>query len=308
MAQASPFWRTNSYLLGYAILYAVSLFVLNRVEHFGLSEPLLVLVVVGLGFSGLAWWFTRRVVPPPFAVRRPGRETMLLAAYMAPVGAFSAWGLNVIESGVRTEPSKSIVILAAKIVVLVLVPLALFHQFWGYRIRDFLLPAAEWRRQVRPALWMSLVVVLFQLVFGHGLSEIRHSGVATSALIAGIPFAYLWLVIEVGLVEEFFFRALLQSRLSAWLHSEVGGVVLMSLLFGLAHAPGLHYRTRKTLEAVGSHPSWLMALGYSVVIVSVAGFFLGVLWARTRNLLLLMAVHAAGDLVPNLAPMVRNWF
>jgi len=37
---------------------------------------------------------------------------------------------------------------------------------------------------------------------------------------------YLWLVVEVGLVEEFFFRALLQSRLSVFLRSEVSGIVL----------------------------------------------------------------------------------
>ncbi len=127
------------------------------------------------------------------------------------------------------------------------------------------------------------------------------------ALVVGAPLCYAWLVLEVGLVEELFFRALLQSRLSVWLRSETGGIVLASLLFGLAHAPGLYYRTGKTLEAVGARPSWLMAVGYSVVVTSVAGFFLGVLWSRTRNLLLVMAVHAAGDLVPNLVPMLRNW-
>ena len=307
MARTSTSWWTSPYLLGYAIVYAVWLFLLHRVEHFGLSEPLLLILIVGLGFSALAWWFTRRAEPLPLAVRQPDREAMLLAAYLVAVAAFIAWGLNFIESGVRTEPLKSVVILAAKLAVFVLIPFALFRELWGYRIRDFLLPSSEWRRHVRPALWMALIMILFQLVFGRGLSEIRHSGVSTWALIVGIPLAYAWLLIEVGLVEEFFFRTLLQSRLSAWLHSEAGGVVLMSLLFGLAHAPGLHYRTGKTLEAVGSHPSWLMAVGYSIVITSVTGFFLGVLWARTRNLLLLMAVHAAGDLVPNLAPMIRNW-
>ena len=42
-----------------------------------------------------------------------------------------------------------------------------------------------------------------------------------------------------------------------------------------------------------------MAIGYSIVITSVAGFFLGVLWARTRNFLVLVLVHAAADLLPN---------
>ncbi len=307
MAQKSTSWWTSPYLLAYAIVYAVSLFLLHRVEHFGLSESLLLLMIVGLGFSAIAWWLTRRVVPLPFAVRRPGRETMLLAAYLVAVAAFIAWGLNVIESGVRTEPWKSVVILAAKLSVFVLIPLALFRQLWGYHIRDFVFPSTECWRHARPALWMALVTILFQIVFGRGLSGIRHSGFTIWALIVGIPLAYAWLLIEVGLVEEFFFRALLQSRLSAWLHSEAGGVVLMSLLFGLAHAPGLYYRTGKTMEAVGSNPSWLMAVGYSIVITSVTGFFLGVLWARTRNLFLLMAVHAAGDLVPNLVPIMKNW-
>jgi membrane protease YdiL (CAAX protease family) len=50
-----------------------------------------------------------------------------------------------------------------------------------------------------------------------------------------------------------------------------------------------------------------MAVCYSIVITSVAGVFLGVLWARTRNLILVMAVHAAGDWLPNLVPTIKNW-
>ena len=48
-----------------------------------------------------------------------------------------------------------------------------------------------------------------------------------------------------------------------------------------------------------------MAVGYSVVITSVAGFFLGVLWARTRNFALVVTVHAMGDLLANLLPTLR---
>jgi hypothetical protein len=60
------------------------------------------------------------------------------------------------------------------------------------------------------------------------------------------------------------------------LRSDVGGIALTSLLFGLAHAPGLYLRPGMTQEAVGAHP-WLMAVGYSIVITSVAGVLLGVL-------------------------------
>jgi len=154
---------------------------------------------------------------------------------------------------------------------------------------------------------MSVVLILFQIAFGRGVSEIRHSGLALWAVAAGIPFAYAWLLIEVGLVGEFFFRVLLQSRLTALLRSETAGILLMALLFGLAHAPGLHFRTAVTLEGLGPSPSWLVAIGYSVAITSVAGIFLGVLWARTRNILVVILVHAAGDLGPNLVHFVRAW-
>jgi membrane protease YdiL (CAAX protease family) len=278
------------------------------VERFSPFEPLLVLLIVGVGFSALAWLFTRRASPLPVEIRRPGGEVLLLVAYLATVGAFLAWGFNVVESTVTAGPLRSGVLLGTKLVVFVLIPGLLFGQLWGYRIHHFLPPSTEWRRYRNPALWMALVMILFQAVFGRGLSEIRHSGLPAWALLVGIPLAGGWLLIEAGLVEEFFFRALLQSRLSAWLQSEVGGVVLASLLFGLAHAPGLYYRTGKTLEAVGPNPSWLMAVGYSIVIISVAGFFLGVLWTRTRNLPLLVVVHAAADLVPNLAQITKNSF
>ena len=304
---ASTSWLINPFLLGYAAVYALFLFLLHKVEHFGLSEPLLLLAIVGIGFSALAWWFTRRAVPLPFEVKRPGRETLLLAVYLVALAAFIAWGLSAVASSVPREPWKSVAILAEKLAVFVALPLLLFRASGGYRPGDFLPPRSGWRRHARPALWMALVLILFQCVFGRGLAEIQHSGLPAWALIVGIPLAYLWLLVEVGLVEEFFFRVLLQSRLSAWLRSEVAGIVVMSLLFGLAHAPGFYYRTGQTLEGLGPHPSWLMAVGYSIVVTSVAGFFLGVLWARTRNLVLVMVVHAAGDLVPNLAPMLRNW-
>jgi membrane protease YdiL (CAAX protease family) len=112
-------------------------------------------------------------------------------------------------------------------------------------------------------------------------------------------------MLEVGVVEEFFFRVLLQSRLSAVLKSKLGGIVLASLLFGLVHAPGLYLRSGATQEGLSANPSLLMAVGYSIVITSVAGFFLGVLWARTRNFLLLVLVHAAADLLPNTLPTLR---
>ncbi len=126
-------------------------------------------------------------------------------------------------------------------------------------------------------------------------------------LLLGLPLCFTWLVIEVGLVEEFFFRALVQSRLAAWFKSEVSGVVLMSLVFGLAHAPGFIFRGAGTVEGLGANPTALEATAYSIVVLALSGILFGVMWARTKNLVVLMLLHAAADLLPNFAEFVNVW-
>ncbi len=106
------------------------------------------------------------------------------------------------------------------------------------------------------------------------------------------------------MVEEFFFRVLLQSRLEATLRSPIGGLLVASLLFGLVHAPGFYLRTTATLESLEPHPSPLAAAAFSVVLTSAPGIFLGVLWMRTKNFAVNTIVHAAGDLLPGLVPFV----
>jgi membrane protease YdiL (CAAX protease family) len=109
------------------------------------------------------------------------------------------------------------------------------------------------------------------------------------------------------LVEEFFFRALIQSQLTSALKSEVSGVALMSLIFGLAHAPGFIFRHAAEVEGLGSNPSALHAVAYTIVVLAVSGITFGVIWARTKNLFAVMLIHAAGDLLPNFAGFVQTW-
>lgn len=294
----------SPYLLAYLVIYAAFALALYKIEHFDLGEALLVFAIVGVGFSVLAWLVTRRSVPLPFLVKRPGGELILLIGYLLVLAAYLTCGHNPVQS----EPWKSVAGLGIKLALFVVIPAVLFRAMWQYQVDELIVISKDARRHAWPAIWMSLVLVAFQLVFGRGMGDLRQSGLSGTTLVIGVPLAFLFLLVEVGLVEEFFFRVLLQSRLAAWLKSEMGGIVVMSLLFGLAHAPGLYLRTGTMQEGVGPHPSLLMAIGYSVVIISVAGFFLGVLWARTRNLLLVMVVHAAGDFVPNLVPMLKSWF
>jgi uncharacterized protein len=258
-------------------------------------------VILGVIFPALAMLATRRVSALPHVVRQPGIETAVLLMYLVVI----AWVLvSGFGRGIKTEPLHSVVLLGVKLVVFVAIPAAITLALGHYRIAELMPILLRWR-ELRPALWMSLVALLMQCLLGRGLHDIREAHLPVWALAVATPLSFAWLMIEVGVVEEFFFRVLLQERLAAVLRSPWGGLVVAAVLFGLLHAPGFYLRPAATQEALGSHPSLFMALGYSIVLTSLAGLFLGVLWMRTKNFAVLVIVHAAGDLLPNLVPWVK---
>jgi membrane protease YdiL (CAAX protease family) len=149
--------------------------------------------------------------------------------------------------------------------------------------------------------------VAFQYFLSGGGAAFRHGQFHVNQLLVALPLCFIWLFVEAGLVEEFFFRALVQSNLAAAFKSEVGGTVLMSLIFGLAHAPGFIFRHAGEVEGLGSNPSALDAVAYSIVVLAISGVTFGVIWARTKNLFAVMLIHAAGDLLPNFAGFAQTW-
>jgi len=215
-------------------------------------------------------------------------------------------GAGALRSAVPEEPAQSVVIAVVKLTLFVAIPAALLTRGWGYRVGELSPVGMRWKA-LKPALWMSLAVLVMQTVLGRGLRDLGHAQVPAWLAAIAAPLAFAWLLLEVGLVEEFFFRVLLQTRLARVCGSELGGILAAATLFGLVHAPGFYLRTSATLEALGPSPSLATAVAYSLVVTSVAGIFLGVLWARTRNLAVLVIVHAAADLIPNLLPFLKAW-
>lgn len=284
-------------------LWAGVFLLLRRRYGFEASEALAAFVVLGLIFPALSLLATRGVAAMPNAVLRPGFETAILAGYLAVIAAVLVSGFGG-AARITSEPLHSVVLLGVKIMLFVAIPGALVAASGRYGMRELAPASLDWAK-LRPALWMSLAVLVMQAFLGRGLRDIRAAHLPAGLLAVAAPLSFAWLLIEVGMVEEFFCRALLQERLAAALRSSWGGVVVAALLFGLAHAPGLYLRPAATQEGIGSHPSLLMAMGYSIVMTSLAGLFLGVVWMRTKNLAVVVIVHAAGDLLPNLVPWMK---
>ena len=292
-----------AYGCAYFALWAATFVLLQIFERFEAGEALAALVVLGVIFPALAMLVTRRVSVQPYVVHEPSIEIGVLGMYLVVIAWFLVLGFDRIVR-ISIEPERSVAVLLVKLVGFVVPPSAIIMAVGRYKIAELVPISLKWSN-LRPALWMSFAALLMQSFLGQGLHNIWNAHLPLWVLAVATPLSFAWLIIEVGVVEEFFFRVLLQERLAAMLRSPWGGLFVSAVLFGLVHAPGFYLRTAATKEALGSHPSLLMAVGYSIVLTSLAGLFLGVLWMRTKNFAVPVIVHAAGDLLPNMVPWVK---
>ncbi len=297
--------RNWPYVVAYFLLWGAFLALLVLTTGFELAEAVAGFVVLGLLFPAISLFFTRKSVPLPYQVRQPALESVLLLVYLALVAFVLVKGFGP-AGKIVAEPQHTLAIFALKLVLFVTLPALVIVIAARYSLSELFTFSLK-VRDLLPALFLSLAAMAMQAFLGRGLHDIREAELPPQLLLLAAPLSFLFLLFEVGLVEEFFFRTLLQERLAAALRSPWGGLVVAALLFGLVHAPGFYLRPAATQEALGQHPSHLLAIGYSVVITSVAGLFLGVLWMRTKNLTVLMIAHAATDFLPNLVPFCKTF-
>jgi len=298
------------------ILYACAFASLLRNKSFEPAEAIVVLVVFGGVFPLLAWAATLRAVPLSLFVKPSTTALIALTGYVILLSLYLVGGPQWIDqhlphSWIDSARIRFFIVLVKKLVVFVAIPFAIFRFGFGYGLRDFGIQREGLRALCGSHFPVVLVVggafLCFQYFFSSGGAAFRREHFTAFQLSVGLPVCFVWLLFEVGLVEEFFFRGLVQSQFAAAFKSEVSGVVLMSLIFGLAHAPGFIFRQAGEVEGLGSNPSALDAIAYSIVVLAVSGITFGIIWARTKNLFAVMLIHAAGDLLPNFAGFVRTW-
>ena len=267
--------------------------------------PIASLLIFGVALGGVIWFLTRRMNAPSVPVTRPRAESIALLLYVAiyAVLLIGIW-LGTVKEAVPPGQTQNLAVLSYKLLIHVLLP-AVIILLLGSRLRPLFDSGAQ-----RPGFWLALIGLsglMFALlaVVSPSLKQIGALGLAPAAALAWVLASWAWMSVEAGLCEEFLFRACLQSRLTAWLRSPAMAIVVTSLLFGLAHWPGLYLRGGPGVDGWSTDP--LQVAAFTIATLSPLSVALGVLWARSRSLLLVVLVHGAIDALPNTAEFVRVW-
>ncbi len=267
--------------------------------------PFVSLGIFGGACTAIAWWLTRRSDPPEVPVDRPGFELGAVLVYVLLYAfAFLGWGMGALRALAEAGQEQDVIVLAGKLIVHVALPAFLLIAI-GARVKP-LFDSGLGRRGFWPVLiLMSLVFLGLLAVVSPSLKQIAALSPGVTTLLWAAPASYLWITLEAGLCEEFLFRAVLQTRIAAVLRSAMAAVPIASIVFALAHAPGLYLRGNA--ETDGWSTDMVQVMAFTVATLSPLSLFFGVVWARTRSLLLVAMLHGMIDVLPNMPEFLEHW-
>lgn len=307
--------KTTTYITSYLIIYSIAAAILVKLFNDPIKEILTVFFSLGIIFSLSAWYFTKDIFNRKLEKPALQKESALIIVLIAWVVLYISFGSSFIDGLIpknllENRRVYAFIILVRKLLVFVIIPF-LVYRLAGLSLKDFGLRIKPkeifTRKNMELFITLSILITAFQYYLSNGGKNFRQGNFSILQMVAGFPLLLIWLFIEVGLVEEFFFRGLLQSRLAVLLKSPAGGIVISGLIFGLAHAPGLYLRGAES-EGIEEQLPFHFFVAYTIVYMSIAGIFLGIVYNKTKNLWLVMALHAMVDLMPNFPDFIHTWF
>jgi membrane protease YdiL (CAAX protease family) len=296
--------RAAKFVIGYLVLWSAATAYLAA-QGADWTLPAISLGVFGVALPLLSLPLTAKAVPPKILVARPGLELGAILGFLSLYAVvFLVWGMSATRAALPAGREQESLVLVVKLLVHVAAP-ALLLAALGAKIAPLFNSGLG-----RPGFWPPLLVIgaiilALLCVLSPALSQIAALHASAATLIWAAPASFIWLAIEAGLCEEFLFRAVLQTRLAAVLKTEAGAAVAGAVLFALAHVPGLYLRGHPGVDGYSTDP--IRVIAFTIAVLSPVALLFATLWARTRSLLLIVLLHAAVDVLPNLSDFVKTW-
>jgi membrane protease YdiL (CAAX protease family) len=269
------------------------------------TSGVFIMAIFGLALSGVAWLLTRGADAPRIEVRRPALESGAVLVYLALYAVlFLGFGMTWAREALPAGPSQESLVLGLKLLVHVAAP-AILIALLGAKLGPITQLGLRGRKFWRTLIVMGLIILGLVFVVTPSLKNISAIPPTLDVMIWALPLGYVWMMLEAGVTEEFLFRAVAQTRFTAWLKSAWAGVILTAIIFGLAHAPGLFMRGGPDVDGWSADPFQVIA--HTIAVLSPIGLLFGLIYARTKSLLLVVLLHGLVDWLPNLPEFVETW-
>jgi uncharacterized protein len=308
--------RARPALLGYLALWSASTLYLAKCGA-DWTFPIISFVIFGVILSSIIWLLTRKMLAPDVVIIRPKRESQVARSAVDKHESLALLGFLLLYAilflGVAFGPLKSIFppgkmqeiwVTSIKLVVHVVLPAGLILALGG-ELRSQWTAGFKQKGFYLTLLGLSALLIGLLALVSPALKQISALQLAPWAAVCWFFGAWAWVSIEAGLCEEFLFRALLQTRLTAWLQSPLTAILMTSVIFALCHVPGLYLRGTPDTDGYSTN-LWQVA-AFTIATLSPLSVALGVLWQRSRSLLLVVLVHGAIDALPFTAEFVKIW-
>ena len=269
------------------------------------SSGVAVIAIFGAGLGGVAWLLTRGADAPRIEVTRPTIESGAIILYLALyavlfLGFGMTWARQVLPEGQQQE----LLVLGLKLGVHIVAP-AILLTLLGAKLGPITQLGLSGRKFWRTLIVLGLIILGLICVITPSLKQISGIPPTFDTMIWALPLGFIWITLEAGVCEEFLFRGVLQTRLTSWFNSPWAGVIATALIFGLAHAPGLFMRGGPDVDGWSTDP--LQVVAHTIAVLSPIGLTFGLIYARTKSLLLVILLHGLVDVLPNLAEFVELW-
>lgn len=144
----------------------------------------------------------------------------------------------------------------------------------------------QWKKGLIWAFLLGLSFLPLQLFFSRERESIL-ALLCSGRFFLHFPLVFALMLLTAGFTEEFFFRGVMQTRLTRISHSNLWGILLTSLLFAIYHLPYAYF-----LEQWPSYGNFQEALVAVLVEGGPVGIILGTLYARSKNLLAPILLHS----------------
>lgn len=292
-------------VLAFAAVWAGSVYYLFAQGNEDWFTGVLVMGIFGVAMSGLAWALTLGAQAPPIEAKRPALESGAIIVYLALYAVlFTGFGMSAARAAFPEGPQQEALVMGVKLIAHVVLP-ALILVLLGVRLAPLFQAGLSGRKFWRTLIVLGAIILALLCVISPSLKNIADTNAAFATLAWVAPVSFVWIAIEAGLNEEFLFRAVLQTRLQALFKSPWAGVFVSALVFAVAHVPGLFLRGGADTD--GSSADLVQVIAYTFAVLAPMGLLFGLIYARTKSLLLVVLLHGLVDVLPNMSDFIRHW-